>query len=269
MNGSILRPPLAPASMPRPLSLHSSALNNTEYTLFKADLASLTDEYSDNPEAQQLSILETRGWIRGRYPAIPAPIIAQILALFPSNDTIDGGEFFAALRLVLHVEAGRDVNRALVFVQVHPQYATIVSTPPVLARAEHQRATDAAAGRIVQHYNPSVDLQRAFCDAYTAVRDTALAPMHPSASLRPSASSSSSSRPRASPEHDLDRDRKKPSIDDRSGPHCDGGICSQLRAQSLRDTGFVGLRETFRVTAMSARRCCTGQLLVATGFLRS
>jgi hypothetical protein len=41
----------------------------------------------------------------------------KILALFPSKDAIHGGEFFAALRLVLHVEAGKDVDRALAFVQ--------------------------------------------------------------------------------------------------------------------------------------------------------
>ncbi|KAJ7187047.1 hypothetical protein C8R46DRAFT_1342257 [Mycena filopes] len=161
----------------RPLSLHPSALNYAEYTLFKGDLASLTDEDTDDPEALQLTIRETRGWMRGRYPGIPATTIARILALFPSKDTIHGGEFFAALRLMLHVEAGKDVDRALAFVQVHPNSATIVSTSPVSASAAPQPATNDAADQTLND----------------ACRDTPLSPStHPDhKSAPPSASASS------------------------------------------------------------------------------
>ncbi|KAJ7187048.1 hypothetical protein C8R46DRAFT_1184790 [Mycena filopes] len=142
----------------RPLSLHSSALNDAEYTLFTANLASLLDEDSDDPEAQQLTIRETRAWMRGRYPGIPATTIDRILALFPSKDTIHGGEFFAALRLVLHVEAGKDVDRALAFVQVHPNSAPIVPAPPPVsapaAPAALQPTADDVAARTPQRYNP-------------------------------------------------------------------------------------------------------------------
>lgn len=46
---------------------------------------------------------------------------SQILRFFSPNlsqtDMLSGGQFFAALRLVLHVESGKDVDRALAFVQ--------------------------------------------------------------------------------------------------------------------------------------------------------
>ncbi|KAJ7025177.1 hypothetical protein C8F04DRAFT_1300593 [Mycena alexandri] len=144
----------------RPLSLHSSALNDAEYTLFTENLASLLDSDSDDPEAQTLTIRETRAWMRGRYPGIPATTIDQILALFPSKDTIHGGEFFAALRLVLHVESGKDVDRALAFVQVHPNSAA-VADPLVSAPAASQGIApapadpaDAISPRTPQRYNP-------------------------------------------------------------------------------------------------------------------
>jgi len=45
----------------------------------------------------------------------------QILRFFSPNmgpmDTISGGQFFAALRLVVHVESGSDLDRGLAFIQ--------------------------------------------------------------------------------------------------------------------------------------------------------
>ncbi|KAJ6558312.1 hypothetical protein B0H19DRAFT_1070836 [Mycena capillaripes] len=141
----------------RPLSLHSSALNDAEYTLFTENLASLLDSDSEDFEAQTLSIREVRAWMRGRYPGIPAPTIDRILALFPSKDAIHGGEFFAAHRLVLHVESGKDVDRALAFVQGS---AAVMSTP-VSAPAASQGITpapedapDPASTRTPQRHNP-------------------------------------------------------------------------------------------------------------------
>ncbi|KAJ7877346.1 hypothetical protein B0H13DRAFT_2054128 [Mycena leptocephala] len=144
----------------RPLSLHTSALNDAEYTVFTENLGSLLDSDGDDPEAQTLSIREVRAWMRGRYPGIPATTIDRILALFPSKDAIHGGEFFAALRLVLHVEAGKDVDRALAFVQVHPGSA-VITGPPVSAPAAApgippapQDSPEAAPARTPQRYNP-------------------------------------------------------------------------------------------------------------------
>ncbi|KAJ7242399.1 hypothetical protein B0H12DRAFT_1132649 [Mycena haematopus] len=135
----------------RPLSLHSSALNDAEYTVFTENLASLLDSDADahEPETQTLTFREVRAWMRGRYPGVPAGTIDQILALFPSKDTINGGEFFAALRLVLHVEAGKDVDRALAFVQVHPGSA---APSPVTTGAAPEDTV--APARTAQRYNP-------------------------------------------------------------------------------------------------------------------
>ncbi|KAJ7622754.1 hypothetical protein DFH06DRAFT_763708 [Mycena polygramma] len=66
-----------PRSM-RPLSLHTSALNDAEYTLFTENLGSLLDSDGDDPEAQTLTIREVRAWMRGRYPGIPAPTIDRV-----------------------------------------------------------------------------------------------------------------------------------------------------------------------------------------------
>ncbi|KAJ6459388.1 hypothetical protein C8R47DRAFT_1202968 [Mycena vitilis] len=123
----------------RPLSLHTSALNDAEYTLFTENLGSLLDSDGDDPEAQTLTIREVRAWMRGRYPGIPAPTIDRILALFPSKEAIHGGEFFAALRLVLHVEAGQDVERSLAFVQVHPG---LPASAPAASQAEISSSED-------------------------------------------------------------------------------------------------------------------------------
>ncbi|KAJ7140098.1 hypothetical protein C8R43DRAFT_1018874 [Mycena crocata] len=144
----------------RPLSLHSSALNDAEYTLFTENLGSLLDSDADDPEAQTLSIREVRAWMRGRYPGVAAMTIDRILALFPSKDAIHGGEFFAALRLVLHVESGKDVDRALAFVQVHPGSAVPppASAPAAIAiahgTAPQRPVEDSALSQSSQRNNP-------------------------------------------------------------------------------------------------------------------
>ncbi|KAF8872275.1 hypothetical protein BD779DRAFT_349213 [Infundibulicybe gibba] len=112
----------------RPLSLHTSALSDAEYTLYTSSLADLTltpnapHEDEDNfYEHTRLGVREARAWLRGRYAQVPAPSIDQILRMFSPNlapeDTMTGGQFFAALRMVVHVEAGREVDRGFAFVQ--------------------------------------------------------------------------------------------------------------------------------------------------------
>ncbi|KAJ7279967.1 hypothetical protein C8J57DRAFT_1301242 [Mycena rebaudengoi] len=126
----------------RPLTLHTSALNDAEYALFTDSLGSLLDSDSGDLEAQTLTIREVRAWMRGRYPGVPAATIDQILALFPSKDAIRGGEFFAALRLVLHIESGKEVDRALAFVQV--PVGSLTLGHPVSAPAAIPVTTSAA-----------------------------------------------------------------------------------------------------------------------------
>ncbi|KAI0302908.1 hypothetical protein B0F90DRAFT_1816471 [Multifurca ochricompacta] len=110
----------------RSLLLHVSALNEDEYDLFNssfADLialdASLTTD--DDFEKQSVSIRETRAWLRGRYADLLVTDLDEILRLFTPNpgqeSILTRGQFFAVLRLVLHVRRGAELNRNLVFKQ--------------------------------------------------------------------------------------------------------------------------------------------------------
>ncbi|KAI0030175.1 hypothetical protein K488DRAFT_72407 [Vararia minispora EC-137] len=114
--------------MQRPLALHVSALNDEEYSLFSASFADLLAD--DTPadkieyEAQTVSLREARAWLRGRYADIPPPELDEALRLFapsPGPDAVlTGNQFFALLRVVLHMRAGSKPDRNLVFEQVHP-----------------------------------------------------------------------------------------------------------------------------------------------------
>ncbi|KAJ7249877.1 hypothetical protein C8J57DRAFT_1668275 [Mycena rebaudengoi] len=81
-------------SSPRRLSLHTSALSDAEFTLFTASFADLAD----------ISPGTTSDW-------------DAILRLFSPATSLNGGAFFAALRLILHAQAGQGVDRSLAFVQ--------------------------------------------------------------------------------------------------------------------------------------------------------
>ncbi|KAF8624438.1 hypothetical protein AX17_007147 [Amanita inopinata Kibby_2008] len=125
----------------RQLSLHTSALNDAEYDLYTSSLNDIADEnitpttdsaahaaaatHDDaHYERMSVGIREARAWLRGRYSHVPAHSIDAILKFFsPSlgqTDVLSGGQFFAALRLVVHVENGKQVDRSLAFVQAHP-----------------------------------------------------------------------------------------------------------------------------------------------------
>ncbi|KAG1806980.1 uncharacterized protein BJ212DRAFT_1580489 [Suillus subaureus] len=115
----------------RPLVLHVSALNDLEYSLFTSALNDLAVSPDPNTvhndahfEAMSVGVREVRAWLRGRYPNLPTADIDKILKLFYPNllhtDCLTGGQFFAALRLVLHAVSGKCVDRTLAFVQVHP-----------------------------------------------------------------------------------------------------------------------------------------------------
>ncbi|KAF8260143.1 hypothetical protein EI94DRAFT_928884 [Lactarius quietus] len=112
----------------RSLYLHVSALNDDEYSLFTS---SFTDLLASDPpltsdadfEKQKVSIREARAWLRGRYADLPVSDLDQILRFFAPNPGQDGvltrGQFFAILRLVLHVRSGAELDRNLVFKQVY------------------------------------------------------------------------------------------------------------------------------------------------------
>ncbi|KII91426.1 hypothetical protein PLICRDRAFT_508026 [Plicaturopsis crispa FD-325 SS-3] len=112
----------------RPLSLHVSALNDAEYALYipsLTDLALAEDQKQSNDDAYfeglTVGVREARAWLRGRYSDVSTSDIDTILKYFHPNlgqtDCLTGGQFFAALRLVLHAEQGKGVDKGLAFVQ--------------------------------------------------------------------------------------------------------------------------------------------------------
>ena len=114
----------------RPLTLHASALTDSEYTLYTTSLCDLAGEddiarshtHDDSYYAAlKISVREARAWIRGRYTDLPPPSVDAVLKLFCPNlgvtDVLSGGQFFAALRLITHVRHGKPVDGSLVFVQ--------------------------------------------------------------------------------------------------------------------------------------------------------
>ncbi|KAF8322190.1 hypothetical protein DL93DRAFT_2093450 [Clavulina sp. PMI_390] len=108
----------------RPLYLHISALSPDEYDVYTAVLRELAGPGQDDTlgvSDRPVDIMEARGWIRGRY-GLDAALVDKILRYFQPSHTgrqevLSAGQFFAVLRLVLHVQAGRDPAKALVFVQ--------------------------------------------------------------------------------------------------------------------------------------------------------
>ncbi|EKM56248.1 uncharacterized protein PHACADRAFT_253274 [Phanerochaete carnosa HHB-10118-sp] len=123
----------------RPLTLHASALTDPEYSLYTTALLDLAGEDTfSHPHddsyyaALVVSARETRAWIRGRYTELQPAQVDAILKLFCPNiapaDTLSGGQFFAALRLVTHIRHGKPLDGGLVFVQAHPDDA---ASPPL------------------------------------------------------------------------------------------------------------------------------------------
>ncbi|KAJ8520802.1 hypothetical protein ONZ45_g2408 [Pleurotus djamor] len=114
----------------RPISLHVSALNDSEYQFYTTSLIDLAAddaeklEHGDSYDQLVVGVREVRAWLKGRFSHIQPSKIDEILRLFSPNlsaaDTLSGGQFFAALRLAVHVEGGKDVDRALAFSQAPP-----------------------------------------------------------------------------------------------------------------------------------------------------
>lgn len=93
---SVFRPPPM-----RSLSLHVSALNDDEYTLFTSSFADLVASdvpftTEDDFEKHTVSVREARAWLRGRYPDLPMTDLDQVrISLsapryrFPYHDHLD------------------------------------------------------------------------------------------------------------------------------------------------------------------------------------
>ena len=118
----------------RRLNLHASALTDAEYDLYTASLHDLAEESPPPPshddtvddtdayyDRLSVGVREARAWLRGRYAGVAVGDIDAVLRYFHADlgagDTLSGGQFFAALRLVVHAEAGKGVDRGLAFVQ--------------------------------------------------------------------------------------------------------------------------------------------------------
>ncbi|KAI0309851.1 hypothetical protein OF83DRAFT_1157242 [Amylostereum chailletii] len=134
--------------MQRPLALHVSALNDEEYAFFTSSLADIlapdTFDLEDvHYEKLSVSIREARAWLRGRYQDLSVSDLDQILRLFTptaSDNALTGNQFFALLRIVLHVRNGAEVDRNLVFSQVDLQ------TTPTSSRI--RKASNEAPARL-------------------------------------------------------------------------------------------------------------------------
>ncbi|KAF8991019.1 hypothetical protein BDQ17DRAFT_1371242 [Cyathus striatus] len=105
----------------RPLTLHISSLTDAEYDLYTGVVSELCDVEgnkfkSDSAHYDHILInaSEVRAWIRGRY----APSIgAGASDTDESCDKMTCEQLFAALRILVHVDAGREVQRGLAFIQ--------------------------------------------------------------------------------------------------------------------------------------------------------
>ncbi|KAF8991358.1 hypothetical protein BDQ17DRAFT_308032 [Cyathus striatus] len=117
----------------RPLTLHVSALTETEYESYTKFLKDICDaeeveprKYEDGTyyERVRVSARDARAWMRRRYARVGAASIDTILHFFApdmrAGDTLSGGQHLAALRVVVHADAGRDIHRGLAFIQASP-----------------------------------------------------------------------------------------------------------------------------------------------------
>ncbi|KAG9019064.1 hypothetical protein FRB90_006807 [Tulasnella sp. 427] len=122
--------------MERPLALHESALSEPEYQAYTCILHEIAPDTAGSEwEAVQVPMGEAKGWIRGKY-AVDAALLEQILRLFPATafqgSTIKGPQLLAILRLISHAQAGRGVDRSLVFTQATKPLGADIQSPNVV-----------------------------------------------------------------------------------------------------------------------------------------
>ncbi|KAF4615789.1 hypothetical protein D9613_012356 [Agrocybe pediades] len=226
----------------RRLALHASALSDEEYDLYTSSLRDIAladdDEVSRSSgkvnggntdddgylENMNIGVREARAWLRGRYSHISASIIDSILRLFsPSlahGDTLYGEEFFAVLRLVIHAESGKPVDRSLAFVQASP-------SKPSNAQASTSRGTSAPATSPAKHNSelpPPMPSRKPVISSNSEISAPNTVPLahhahvHPQPPLHPSQrseSSKSASQQQHSPYNPFVTD-KKPTLPSKS-----------------------------------------------------
>lgn len=111
----------------RALTLHPSALNDTEYAIFTTTIREILDDphfQSDDDYANAvLQTRELRAWLRGRYNEIPVTDLDAILKMVTTTDTLSGLQMFAVMRLVEHAKTGKVAEAGLVFVQCKSYFA--------------------------------------------------------------------------------------------------------------------------------------------------
>ncbi|KLO16296.1 hypothetical protein SCHPADRAFT_887917 [Schizopora paradoxa] len=135
----------------RRLFIHLSALSDDEYEMFVLSLKSVFDiDDTDKSrssrtmmreadelllEQRTIGVKEVRAWMKGRYLTVKSDVIDKILCLFSGRPLtrgkepiISGGQFLAALRLLLHVQNGEEILEGNVFIQV--KSATDTRIPP-------------------------------------------------------------------------------------------------------------------------------------------
>ncbi|KLO18485.1 hypothetical protein SCHPADRAFT_993536 [Schizopora paradoxa] len=126
-------------SRQRRLFLRLSALTDDEYAVCLCALKDILDIQDTSSgggydmktmseteelalEGREVGIKEVRAWMKGRFHDVELGDIDKTLHLFSgfleSTNHLSGGQFLAALRIVMHVRNGRDVQEENAFAQV-------------------------------------------------------------------------------------------------------------------------------------------------------
>ncbi|KZT37082.1 hypothetical protein SISSUDRAFT_1129871 [Sistotremastrum suecicum HHB10207 ss-3] len=158
--------------MPRALSLHPSALSPSEFKTFVPELYKIAgfESAGANVNAEEelneellgkavVGVRELRGWLMGRLEAsLDFGVIDQILRFFSPelapSDVLSSGQFFAALRLVSHAQASKDVDPELVFIQWEPFQILDRRSPSPQARPFHSPKNSISLTRRASGSNP-------------------------------------------------------------------------------------------------------------------
>ncbi|TRM62284.1 hypothetical protein BD626DRAFT_59318 [Schizophyllum amplum] len=244
----------------RKLALHPSALSESEYDFYTAALNSfLTPAEANDDELDyatiRVSTREVRAWLRGRYtPPVPGQTIDDILALVsngaPLDGQLSGGEFFAAVRLVVHITNGKSPGgemewRALAFTQADtaPNTNTASSAPPTpgLMRSKTTPQKMSPRGPKTLH-NP-------FSGATTSKP-----PVHP---LNRSSSLSRTHTPTASADDNADSPTPKPTHHASHNPFFHPTGASQTPAFSSSKSDGATVRDKSKLPPLPPRKPAT------------
>ncbi|KAF8993194.1 hypothetical protein BDQ17DRAFT_1431897 [Cyathus striatus] len=113
----------------RPLTLHISALTDSEYTLYTRVLKELLDTDQLNlDDAERLRL------VCGKRERGYGTILRFFSPGLEAGDTISGGELFAVLRMVVHVEQGKEVSEGWPFPTDDTETEATGKKPPIPRR---------------------------------------------------------------------------------------------------------------------------------------